>query len=381
MFRRIPVCVKLSGDLVYKVLSEGANMDMFKKAKSKLAAVPKVNLCFLPTPFEKMQNLSELFKRINLFFKRDDQTGLAMGGNKARKLEFIMADVLRQQAKSIITWGGFHSNWCRQVAAAAKKYHIKPILLLLKKPGSRNVFNGNYLLSSLMAADIRIVEVDKDQKLMELKGVKQIIDPVFHEEENQGNKPYIASIGGSLLEGSMKRPWGAIGYVNAFFELLQQAAAQQVTIDVVVVATGSAGTHAGLLAGAKLFSPGTKVVGISVSEDKNTLDRYIKNIADEIFVELEIDLKTGARDIIVFDEYIKEGYGVLNKEVADSIRLVAEREGVLLDPVYTGKAMVGLVDLVKKGYFKDRENVVFFHTGGTPSLFPYGSELAGFCQN
>ncbi len=381
MFRRIPVCVKLSGDLVYKVLIEGANMDMFKKAKSKLAAVPTVNLCFLPTPFEKMQNLSELFKGINLFFKRDDQTGLAMGGNKARKLEFIMPDVLRQQAKSIITWGGFHSNWCRQVAAAAKKYHIKPILLLLKKPGSRNVFNGNYLLSSLMAADIRIVEVDKDQKLMELKGVKQIIDPVFHEEENQGNKPYIASIGGSLLEGSMKRPWGAIGYVNAFFELLQQAAAQQVTIDVVVVATGSAGTHAGLLAGAKLFSPGTKVVGISVSEDKNTLDRYIKNIADEIFVELEIDLKTGARDIIVFDEYIKEGYGVLNKEVADSIRLVAEREGVLLDPVYTGKAMVGLVDLVKKGYFKDRENVVFFHTGGTPSLFPYGSELAGFRQN
>jgi D-cysteine desulfhydrase family pyridoxal phosphate-dependent enzyme len=353
-------------------------MDMFKEAESKLAAVRRENLCFLPTPFEKMRNLSQHFEGVNLFFKRDDQTGLAMGGNKARKLEFIMSDVLRRQAKSIITWGGFHSNWCRQVAAAAQKYRIKPILLLLKKPGSPDVFDGNSLLSSLMGADIRTVEVGKEQKLMELAGVKQIIDPVVHDEEKQGNKPYVAPVGGSLTEGSMTRPWGAIAYVNAFFELLQQAAARQVTIDAVVVATGSAGTHAGLLAGAKLFSPETKVVGISVSEDRVTLDRYIKNIAAEIFIEWGIDMDTAAQDIIVFDEYIKEGYGVLNKEVADAIRLVAEKEGVLLDPVYTGKAMVGLIDLIKKGYFKEQSNVIFFHTGGTPSLFPYGGELRDF---
>lgn len=353
-------------------------MDVSKIAKSRLAALPKVNLCFLPTPFEKMKNLSGQFKGINLFFKRDDQTGLALGGNKARKLEYIMADVLQQEAQSLITWGGLHSNWCRQVAAAAKICHVKPILILLKKSGFREVLDGNPLLNSLLGADMRVVEVEEGQKLMELAGVREIIDPVWKEEEGKGNKPYIAPIGGSLLEGSMKRPWGAVGYVTAFFEVFQQAASLGVVIDTVVVATGSAGTHAGLLSGAKIFSPRTKVVGISVSEDKNTLERYIKNIADEVFLVLDIDMKVEAKDIIVFDEYIKEGYGVLNKDVADKIRWVAEREGVLLDPVYTGKAMVGLVELIDKGYFKDQENIVFFHTGGTPSLFPYGSELREF---
>lgn len=353
-------------------------MDESKKVEAKLAALPKVNLCFLPTPFEKMKNLSGFLNRINLFFKRDDQTGLAMGGNKSRKLEYIMADVLRQKSGSMITWGGLHSNWCRQVAAAAKICHVKPILLLLKKSGTREVLDGNPLLNSIFAADMRIVEVEADQKLMELQGVREIIDPVISEEEKSGSWPYIAPIGGSLLEGSMKRPYGAIGYVNAFLEIVKQAAAQQVKIDVVVVATGSAGTHAGLLAAARVFSPGVRVVGISVSEDKNTLDHYIKTIADEVFVELEVDKKIKPEDIIIFDEYIKEGYGVLNKEVADKIRLTAETEGVLLDPVYTGKAMVGLVDLVNKEYFKKGENVVFMHTGGTPSLFPYGSEIREF---
>jgi D-cysteine desulfhydrase family pyridoxal phosphate-dependent enzyme len=325
-----------------------------------------------------MRNLSKHFKGIHLFFKRDDQTGLAMGGNKARKLEYIMSDVLQQEAKSLITWGGLHSNWCRQVAAAAKICHVKPILILLKKSGSREVLDGNPLLNAIFGADMRIVEVEKDQKLMELKGVKEIIDPVCKEEEKKGSKPYIAPIGGSLLEGSMNRPWGAVGYVNAFFEVYQQAKSQQVAIDTVVVATGSAGTHAGLLAGARIFSPRTKIVGISVSEDKITLDRYIQNITDEVFAELGVDMRVDMKDIIVFDEYVNEGYGVLNKEVTDKIRLVAETEGVLLDPVYTGKAMVGLVDLIKKNYFKDQENIVFFHTGGTPSLFPYGSELREF---
>jgi D-cysteine desulfhydrase family pyridoxal phosphate-dependent enzyme len=325
-----------------------------------------------------MENLSAHFKRINLFFKRDDQTGLAMGGNKARKLEFIMADVLRQKAKSIITWGGFHSNWCRQITAAAKKCGVKPLLILLKKPGTREAFDGNPLLNTLMNADTRIVEIGKDRKMMELAGINEIIAPVFKEEQEKGNNPYLAPIGGSLSEGSMLRPYGAVGYVNAFLETLQQAAAQQVRIDTVVVATGSAGTHAGILAGAKIFSPGTKVAGISVSEDKITLARYIKTITAEVFTELGVNMKIEKKDIIVFDDYIEEGYGVLNKKVADVIRLTAETEGVLLDPVYTGKAMAGLSDLVKKAYFKDKENVVFFHTGGTPSLFPYGKELREF---
>lgn len=354
-------------------------MDKQKIAKAKLESMAKVSLCFLPTPFEKMEKLSAGFKGINLFFKRDDQTGLAMGGNKARKLEYIMADVLQQKAKSIVTWGGFHSNWCRQIAAAANKCDVKPVLILLKKPNFIEVLNGNSLLDFLMDAEIHVREVGKDQKLIELAGIKeQIIDPVFKEETEKGNNPYIAPIGGSLLEGSMQRPWGALGYVNAFVEVLQQAKSRQVPIDTVVVGTGSSGTHAGLLAGAKIFSPETRVVGISVMADKATLSRYIKNIADETFIELGIDMKIEDDDVIVFDEYTKEGYGVLNKDISAAIRLTAEKEAVLLDPVYTGKAMTGLTDLIGKGYFKTGENVVFFHTGGTPSLFPYGNELKDF---
>ena len=391
-------------------------MDAQEIAKAKLENMGKVNLCFLPTPFEKMAKLSAQFKGVNLFFKRDDQTGLAMGGNKARKLEYIMADVRQQKATSIITWGGFHSNWCRQVAAAANICNVKPVLILLKKPGrsataaddvtkrysshkefsnktkfmsndslegsataAGEVLNGNPLLDFLMDAEIHVREVGKDQKLIELAGIKEdIIDPVFKEEQEKGNNPYIAPIGGSLLEGSMLRPWGALGYVNAFVEVLEQAKSRQIPIDTVVVASGSSGTQAGLLAGAKIFSPETRVVGISVMADKATLNRYIETIADETFVELGVDMKIEEDDIIVFDEYTKEGYGVLNQEIASAIRLAAQSEGVLLDPVYTGKGMAGLTDLINKGYFRDGENIVFFHTGGTPSLFPYGSELKEF---
>ena len=195
-------------------------MNLAKKAKTKLAAMTTVKLCFLPTPLEKMRNPSPLFKDVNIFFKRDDQTGLAMGGNKARKLEWIMADVLKKKAKSIITWGGLHSNWCRQVAAAANICRVKPILILLKKPGSQVTFDdGNPLLDSIFSADIRICQVGEKQKLMELAGIKDIVDLIYKEEEEKGNKPYIAPIGGSLLEGSMNRPLGAFSYVNAFFLL------------------------------------------------------------------------------------------------------------------------------------------------------------------
>lgn len=346
---------------------------------AKLEAMNTVKLCFLPTPLEKQRNPSPLFKGVNLFFKRDDQTGLAMGGNKARKLEWIMAHVLEKKAKSIITWGGIHSNWCRQVAAAANICRVKPILVLLKKPGFQESFDdGNPLLDSIFAADIRIAQVGENQKLMELAAVKDIIDLISHEEKENGNKPYIAPIGGSLPEGSMKRPLGALSYVNAFLEIARQAETHQVSFDAVVAATGSGSTHAGLLAGAKIFSPQTKVVGISVSEDKATISRYIETITRAALTELGVDNTIKPEEIIVFTDYIDEGYGILNKAAADKIRLIAETEGLLLDPVYTGKAMVGLIDLIDKGYFKKGENILFLHTGGTPSLFSYGKELQKF---
>jgi D-cysteine desulfhydrase/L-cysteate sulfo-lyase len=255
---------------------------------------------------------------------------------------------------------------------------VKPVLILLKKSHTKEEYNGNVLLNAILNADIRITPVKNDQKMFELKDMQNIIKPILEEEEAKGNSPYLAPLGGSLIEGSMSRALGAISYLQAFIEIIEQALLQNVSIDAIVLATGSASTQAGLLAGAKILAPEVEIVGISVSEDKQTMNRYINTITNKTFIDLGFDLETNPEDIIVFDEYIEEGYGVLNQKVADKIRLVASIEGILLDPVYTGKAMVGLENLIKKDYFKNKKNIVFLHSGGTPALFAYGQKLLKF---
>ena len=226
----------------------------------------------------------------------------------------------------------------------------------------------------------KIIEVEKEQKIMELKDIEEIVKEVANEEKRKGRNPYIAPIGGSLIEGSMHIPFGAIAYMEAFLELYEQALTEKVKIDSIIVATGSGSTQAGLLVGATLISPETKIVGISVSEDKETMKRYVKTIGDRTFSEIGIKEELNYENIIVFDEYLKEGYGILNKEVTEAIGFLAREEGILLDPVYTGKAMAGMIDLIKKGYFKEGENIVFLHTGGTPALFPYREQIISFLK-
>ena len=335
---------------------------------------PKLHLSHLPTPLEKLENLSRRLG-LNLFVKRDDQTGLAFGGNKARKLDFIMADVVAQKADSVVTWAGVQSNWCRQTAAAAQKLGIKAILVLFKKPGLPADCDGNLYLSMLLGADIRLVDLDPGLSFMEMRDVKPILDDVVDREKRAGRKPYVAPIGGSLLEGSMTKPLGAIAYVNAMLELDAQANAQGVRVDAIVHATGSGSTQAGLLMGAQLGSPHTKVVGISVSEDRGTVTRYVETISNHVLQELGRPDSIDRQNIIVFDEYIGKGYGIVDHRTTDALRLAAHSEGILLDPVYTGKAMAGMIDLIQKGYFESGSNVVFLHSGGTPALFPYRSQL------
>jgi D-cysteine desulfhydrase family pyridoxal phosphate-dependent enzyme len=303
--------------------------------------------------------------------KRDDQTGLAFGGNKARKLEFIMADMMEKGADTVVTWAGVQSNWCRQVAASAARIGKRAVLVLLKRPGLPAEEDGNLLLDRLFDSDIRIVEASGEKSFLELENVREFLDPVLEEEEAAGRKVYLAPIGGSLLEGSMDRPLGALGYVAAFAELLEQARACGFTPDTVVLATGSAGTQAGLLAGAKLLSPETRIVGISVAGSAGDISRYVKNIAGAVMNELGEGGEVSDQEVIVFDDYLGEGYGILNDQIAGAIGLLAREEGVLLDPVYTGKSMAGLMELAGKGYFGEEEDVVFLHTGGTPALFPY----------
>ena len=344
---------------------------------SRLRAFPSVSLAHLPTPLEPLPRVSARVGSIRVEMKRDDQTGLAFGGNKARKLEFIMGDVVARGVDSVVTWAGIQSNWCRQVAAATARMGIRSVLVLLKKPGMPVGEDGNLLLDRILGADVRVVEAGGSRSFLELANVREYLDPVMEGERKAGRVPYLAPVGGSLLEGDMTRPLGALGYVKGFAELLDQARAQGFSPDSVVLATGSAGTQAGLLAGAKLLSPDTRIIGISVAGPAAEVAGYVKTIANATLSVLGEAPSVTEDEVFVLDEYIGEGYGIMNQGVADALSLVAREEGVILDPVYTGKSMAGLLDLAGKGYFRSGERVVYLHTGGTPALFPYRGEILG----
>ncbi len=348
--------------------------------RQRLRSFSRVPLAHLPTPFEKLDALSRRLAPLSLFLKRDDQTGLAFGGNKARKLEFILGDVLDKGADSIVTWAGVQSNWCRQVAASAAHVGKRSVLVLLQKPGMPVGEDGNLLLDHLLGADVRIVEASGSKGFLELENVREYLDPVVAEEREAGRTPYLAPVGGSLLEGDMTRPLGALGYVLGFAELLDQARTLGFTPDTVLLATGSAGTQAGLLVGARLLSPRTRIVGISVAGAARDVRRYVREIAGAVLEELGEVPEVPEEDVVVLDEYLAEGYGVMNRQVSDAVVLLAREEGVLLDPVYTGKSMGALLDLAGKEYFREGEKVVFLHTGGTPALFPYRAGIMAGLQ-
>lgn len=346
-----------------------------------LEKFPRVRLAQLPTPLQPLGRVRLPGSTDPLVIKRDDQTGLAFGGNKARKLEFILADALEKGADSIVTWAGVQSNWCRQVAAGASQLGLRTVLVLVNKPGAPIRSGGNLLLDRIFNADIRVLEGEEGKSFLELENVLGLVSPAMEEEKAAGRSPYLAPVGGSLLEGSMDRPLGALGYVVAFMEMYQQAVERGMELGSVVLATGSAGTQAGLLVGAKVLSPGTRIVGISVAAPAEVVARYVTDIANRTFQELETDLEVGPEDVIVLDDYLDKGYGVLNRPVTDAVAKLAREEGILLDPVYTGKSMAGLMDLGGKGFFQEGERVVFLHTGGTPALFPYQDELLGFLDD
>ena len=347
------------------------------RLKEKIRKFPKKNLIHLPTPFMKLENLSRELSGPNIYIKRDDLTGLAFGGNKSRKLEFIIQDVLDKKADTIITWAGLQSNWCLQAAAAARKFGVTPILILFNVYDLPKEYDGNLLLDFILEADIKIRELGKGS-IIHLEDIDEILEEAAMEAKEWGHHPYIAPIGGSAVGGSMDQPLGAISYVNAFAETLDQAQRQGIDVDYIIHASGSGGTQAGLAVGAKAMGDKSRILGISVSEKKGTYQELVLGIAKDTANALELDLEMDEADIILFDEYIGEGYGEVNREVSEAIRLMSIREGIFLDPVYTGKAMVALTDLVKKGYFQKDDNIVFFHTGGTAALFPNKAKLGRF---
>ncbi len=331
----------------------------------KLSILPRVRLANLPTPLQELPNLSKFLNGPRIFVKRDDLTGVAFGGNKTRKLEYLMGEAVRQQADYIITGAGFHSNWCTQTAAAAIKLGMK-IVLVKKGPiegYDPEDYDGNHLLHHLMGAEVRIVRPENFEKEQE---------EIAERLRSKGHRPYIITFAGST-------PPGITGYANAILELLQQSVERNIRIDYLVHTTGSGGTQAGLIIGGKALNTGIKVIGstngsFSIEQETQNVSRLI----DETLKFLELDLKITKEDIIVYDQYAGGGYEFITEQKAEAIRIAAETEGLFLDPTYTCTAMACLIDLSKKKFFKPSDVVVFLHTGGQVALFPYKAALKAY---
>lgn len=319
-----------------------------------LTRFARLELTGAPTPLEYLPRLSDYLGR-EIYIKRDDVTPVAMGGNKLRKLEFLAAEALREGADTLITAGAIQSNHVRQTAAVAAKLGLNCVALLENPMGTRAenyLSNGNRLLLGLFDAQIEMCEAlsDPDAQLNELAT----------RVEAQGFRPYVIPVGGS-------NALGALGYVESALEIAQQCEGA-VELSSVVVASGSAGTHAGLAVGLEQLMPDTELIGVTVSRKIEQQKPKVVALQQAVAQTLELEARA---DIILWDDYFAPAYGVPNDEGMEAVKLLARLEGILLDPVYTGKAMAGLIDGIEQQRFKDRGPVLFVHTGGAPALFAY----------
>ncbi len=307
----------------------------------------RVHLAQLPTPIEALPRLSRLLGGPQLFIKRDDLTGLGFGGNKTRKLEYLAGDALAKGCQTLISTGAVQSNHCRQVAAAAAKLGMGCILVLAgEKPEQPG---GNLLLDLLSGAEVNFVRKDvRDQALAEFTA----------RAEAENRKPYLIPYGGSNAIGAM-------GYRQAMHELHEQG----FDPDWIVFATSSGGTQAGMLLGARETGSQAKILGISIDKSSKEFSGIIAEIANAGAALLQLETTFTPEEILVNDEYCPAGYGVMTPAEKEAILLFARQEAILLDPVYTGRAAAGLIDLIRRGFFKPDEKVLFWHTGGTPALF------------
>ena len=313
----------------------------------------------LPTRVENLERLSARLGGPRLLVKRDDQTGLATGGNKTRKLEFLVGEALAGRADVLVTGGAPQSNHARQTAAAAAKCGLRAVLVL--KGEAPPVFTGNLLLDELLGADFRWAG-DQD--------MNDALQDTAEELWSQGGRPALIPYGGS-------NPVGASGYVAALEELMAQLEATGQRVDTIVFASSSGGTQAGLVVGAHALGFSGRILGISVHQPREALATTVAMLATETAVLLGRPTEFDPAQIEINDDYLGDGYASIGKPERDAIRLFARTEGVLLDPVYTGRAAAGLIDLIGQGRFRQDETVLFWHTGGTAGLFGFGDKLTG----
>jgi D-cysteine desulfhydrase family pyridoxal phosphate-dependent enzyme len=318
---------------------------------------PRVSLGHFPTPIDELARLSQILGGPRILVKRDDLTGLATGGNKTRKLEYLIADALQQGAKTVITGGAAQSNHARQTAAAAARYDLRCVLVL--SPMAPKRITGNLLVDDLVGAQVRWTG-DRDGHT--------VMQEVAREELAAQRKPYVIPYGGS-------NAIGASAYAQAMDELVRQLLERNERVDYIVLASGSGGTQAGIVVGARAINFRGRVLGISVSKPADALGKLILELAQQTATHLELLFQIDADAVQVNDGYVGAGYGILGEGEREAIRLVARTEGLLLDPVYTGRAMAGLIDLIRRGEFSRGETVLFWHTGGTAGLFAYADQL------
>ena len=333
-----------------------------------LGSIPRVKLASLPTPLQKLPNLTKQLGGPTIYIKRDDLTGLAFGGNKARKLEYLMAEAIAEKADYIVTGAGYQSNWCTQTAAAAKKFGMK-IMLVKKGPYEdyeSEAWDGNHLLHRLFDAEIKVVESET---------YDSAIAEAIQNLKSKGHNPYHIPIGGSTA-------LGAAGYLNAMLELTYQATQMNVKVDHLIHGTGSGGTLAGSILGSKTLNSSMQVLGIAVdvkSEESHIMK--VKKIIENSIEFFQLSYTLNDEDIKIYTGYAGDGYGHISKQKVEAVQILAETEGICIDPVYTGTAMAGLIDLINKGEYTEKDNVVFLHTGGAVALFPYKEPIKAHLLN
>jgi len=328
-----------------------------------LARFPRIKLAHLPTPLEYLPRLTECLGGPAIFVKRDDCTGLGSGGNKTRKLEFLMADALQCGADTIITQGAVQSNHARQTAAAAARLGLQCELLFenrIREPGPIYLNSGNVFLDHLFGAKIQHYPGGTD--------MNAAMDVLASSLREQGRTPYVIPGGGS-------NRIGALGYVDCAMELLQQLNQQKLHVDCVVHATGSAGTQAGLVAGLRATHANIPVLGIGVNAAREIQESRVYKLAVETAQYMGAGGCVGREDVVANCDYIGEGYGIPTPAMREALLLLARLEGLLFDPVYTGKGLAGMIDLIRKGEFRAGQNIVFVHTGGSAGLFGYLEDI------
>jgi D-cysteine desulfhydrase family pyridoxal phosphate-dependent enzyme len=320
----------------------------------KLDKIPKINLCLLPTPIVPLNQLTDYLGGPRIYMKRDDLTGVAFGGNKNRKLEYLLADALQQGADVIITEGAVNSNHCLQTAACAAKLGLD-CELVLSGEEPENI-TGNFMLFKILGVPIHRVDDSSERRGLMKKREKELI--------SSGKKPYIVPTGGS-------NAIGALGYVNCVLEVVTQAQQMNMEFTHFVHAAGSSGTQAGMLIGRELYSPKLSIVTISGGISGEFLTMETKQIIRDFEAQFNVGLDLDQISVEVETRYAGPGYEIPSKEMVETVKLVAQLEGVFLDPVYNGKAMVGLIDMIRSEKISKKNSVLFLHSGGGPSIFNY----------